>query len=209
MKYLNALEQSQQHVRTLWKVLIIFFCINLFSLVGWAHSQSKIQIVVPPAVPESGITLTEGQVPPTTVYSFAFYVWQSINHWQHNGTEDYRKQITQFSPFLTPSFKLRLVRNYNNLLNQGELQDRIRIMQGISGGEYSVSDVSYLGHGTWTVDLKMRLTEMMNSNAKIVKDVEMNYELKIVRFNVDAKQNPWGLAVAGFAQSPRRIKTIV
>jgi integrating conjugative element protein (TIGR03746 family) len=209
MKFLNALEQAEHHIRTLRMIVVIAFIINSFLFFGWMHSQSKIQVDVPPQIPESGLTLTQGKVPKTTVYSFAYYVWQKVNHWPNNGMQDYKQEITKFSPLLTPSFKLKLTQNYNNLLNQGELQDRIRIMQGMNGSEYSPSDVDYVGHGTWIVHLRMRLTEMMSSNAKIVKDVQMYYTLKIVRYNVDAKQNPWGLAIAGLAATPARIKTIV
>ena len=209
MKFLNALEQARRHIHSLWCVVILVVLMNVLSVFGWLHTQSKIRIEVPPQIPESGLTITQGEISKTTIYSFAFYVWQSINHWSNNGMQDYKKQITQFSPYLTPEFKLKLIENYNNQLNQGELQDRIRIMQGMSGSEYSPDDVRYIGHGTWIVHLKMRLTEMMSSNAKVVKDVQMNYTLKVVRYNVDAKQNPWGLALAGFAESPARIKTIV
>ncbi len=209
MKFLNALEQARWHIRTLWIVIVLAFVMNAFAIIGWMHVQSRIQIHVPPHIPASGLTITQGEIPKTTVYSFAFYVWQSINHWSHNGMQDYKQQIKRFSPLLTPAFKVRLVQNYNQLFDQGELQDRIRIMQGIEGSAYSPDDVTMVGHDTWIVHLKMRLTEMMNTNAKIVKDIEMNYTLKVVRFNVDPKHNPWGLAVAGFAQSPARIKTIV
>lgn len=209
MKFLNALEQAQWHIRTMWYVIIIVFFVNMLVVLGWMHSQSHIKVIVPPHIPQSGLTLTHGEVSKTTIYSFAYYVWQSVNHWANDGLRDYKQQITRFAPFLTPAFKLKLVRNYNNLLNQGELQGRLRFLQGLSGSEYTVNDVKVIGHGTWIVDLKMRLIEMMNANAKVVKDAEMNYTLKIVRYNVDAKQNPWGLAIAGFARSPVRIKTII
>lgn len=173
------------------------------------YSQSKIKIEIPPQIPESGLTLTQGEIPKTTIYSFAFYVWQSLNHWPKNGIQDYKKQINQFSPFLTPGFRLKLVNNYNHLLNQGEFQDRIRLMQGTNGSGYAPDAVKYIGHGTWIVHLKMRLTEMIASNAKVVKDTQILYTLKIVRFNVDSKQNPWGLAIAGFEVSPSRIQTII
>ncbi len=55
----------------------------------------------------------------------------------------------------------------------------------------------------------MRLTEMINSNAKVVKDIEMNYTFKVIRYNDDAKKNPWGLAVDGFAEVPSRIQTFI
>lgn len=209
MKFLNALEQSKWHIKTLWCVIVLAFLVNAFTIFGWMHSQSKIRVEVPPQIPESGLTITQNEVPKTTVYGFAFYVFQSINHWSKDGLQDYKTQITRYSPFLTPDFKLKLIQNYNNLLNDGELQDRLRLMEGVSGSDYSPQMVKYIGHGTWLVHLKMHLTEMMNANAKIVKDVQILYTLKIVRFNVDAKQNPWGLAIAGFAASPQRIKTIV
>ncbi len=209
MKFLNALEQARWHIRTLWCLLIIVFLMNVLAVFGWIHAQSKIQVVLPPEIPESGLTVTQGDIPKSTIYSFAFYIWQSVNHWSKDGLQDYKKQITQFYPFLTPGFKLKLVQDYNNLLNQGELKDRIRIMQGTEGSEYSPSDVTYMGHGTWVVHLKMRLIEMMSNNAKVVKDVQMDYTLKIVRYNVEAKKNPWGLAFAGFVESPVRIKTMV
>jgi len=209
MKFINALEQARWHIRTLWLVIIIAFIVNALVIFGWMHSQSKIQVEVPPQIPESGLTLSQGEVPKTTIYSFAFYVWQSVNHWSKDGMADYKQQITQFSPFLTPNFKLKLVQSYNHLLNDGELQDRIRLMQGIAGSEYSPDDVKYIGHGTWIVHLSMRLTEMMNANAKVVKDAQMLYTLKVVRYDADAKANPWGLAIAGFNTSPARLKTIV
>lgn len=167
------------------------------------------RVYIPPKIPSSGLTTTSKAVPLATVYGFAFYVWQSVNHWENDGLQNYKQQITQYSPYFTPTFKNSLIQNYNNLLNQGELQDRIRIMQGMSGSEYSPLDVKYIGHDTWIVYLKMRLTEMINSNGKIVKDVQMYYTLKVVRYDVDPNSNHWGLAIAGFAASPARIKTIV
>lgn len=209
MQFLNALEQARRHIHSLWGVVLLLVVMDALVTCGWLHAQSKIKITVPPHIPRSGLTLTQNAVPKTTVYSFAYYVWQSINYWHHDGLNDYKTQITRFSPFLTPHFKVKLVQNYNYLLNEGELQDRIRLMQGVSGSEYSPKDVVYIGHDTWIVRLTMRLTEMVNSNAKVVKDVEMHYALKVVRYDVDTQANPWGLGIAGFAHSPRRIKTMI
>ena len=57
-----------------------------------------------------------------------YYIWQSLNHWENDGMKDYQQQIETLSPFLTPEFKLPLINDDNNLLNQDELQDRIRFM---------------------------------------------------------------------------------
>lgn len=204
MRFINAVEQANWHIKTLWKALILLIIIETLTLYGWMHAQSKIRIDVPPQIPQSGITIRQGQVPKSTVYSFAFYIWQSINHWQHNGLVDYKRNIEQFSPFLTPRFKLFLVKNYNNLLNEGELQDRIRLMSG--NQTYKVKMVKPLGNNTWQVTLIAHLTEMMNSNAKVVKDIDMQYVLRIVQRDIDAKANPWGLMLDGFSQSPIRLR---
>lgn len=209
MKYINAIEQARSHLYTLKQVIYLLIFFLLLTIYGWIHTQSKIKVEIPPQIPDSGLTVQQGEIPKATVYSFAYYVFQSINHWENNGMQDYRQDIDQFSPFLTPGFKLNLIQDYNNLLNQGELQDRIRLMQGMSGSSYDPSDVDYVGHATWIVHLKMHLTEMINSNAKVVKDVQMNYTLKIVRFDADAKSNPWGLAVDGFVANPSRIQTFI
>jgi len=207
VRFLNALEQAHWHIRTLWRVIIVALVINIVVIVGWIHSPTRLKIMVPPHIPQSGLTLTVGDIPKTTVYSFAYYIWQRLNHWASNGLLDYQQQITTLSPFLTPTFKAALVQNYNHLLNEGELQDRIRFMQGLTSDHYSPIAVKSMGHNTWWVHLTMRLTEMMNANAKVVKDVVLSYTLKVVRYDVDAHSNPWGLALAGFVKSPMRIKT--
>ncbi len=209
MRFLNALDESKQLIKYLLLIILFLSLSNIATEFFWHHSQNSMRVYIPPKIPSSGLTTSSNSIPRSTVYGFSFYVWQSVNHWSADGMQNYKQQITKYSPYFTPAFKNSLVENYNNLLNQGELQDRIRIMQGMAGSDYSPSDVTYIGHDTWIVHLKMRLTEMMNSNGKIVKDVQMYYTLKIVRFDVDPNTNHWGLAIAGFAEHPARIKTIV
>jgi len=209
MKYLNAIEQAQLHHRTLKRIILLLSLILALVIYGWIHAQSKIKVEIPPQIPESGLVIQQGEIPKTTVYSFAYYIWQSVNHWQKDGLQDYKQNIVQLSPFLTPTFSNTLIQDYNNLLNDGEVQDRIRLMQGMVERGYDPAYVEYVGHNTWLVHLKMRLTEMINSNDKVVKDVVMNYTLKVVALDDDPKNNPWGLALDGFAESPARVETFV
>ncbi len=209
MKYLNAIEQARLHQRTLKQVIFLLVLLLCLLIFGWTHAQSKIKVEIPPQIPESGLTIQQGEIPNTTVYSFAYYIWQSVNHWAKEGGQDYRQNIITLSPYLTPGFSTTLTQDYNNLLNEGEVQDRIRLMQGMIEGGYDPSKVEYVGHHTWLVHLKMRLTEMMNSNDKVVKDVVMNYTLKVVGLDVNPKDNKWGLALDGFAESPSRSQTFI
>ena len=207
MKFQDALEQAKWHIKTLYGVLSLFFVMILLLIGCWYMSDTNRSVYIPPEIPIDGITQTAGNVPVSTVYSFAYYIWQGLNNWPSNGAEDYQTAIHQFSPFLTPRFKVSLIQDYNNRLNGGEIQDRVIVMQGLFGSSFSPQDVQALGHGTWIVHLTLHLTESMNMNGNTVKDIDVNYALRVVSFPANAKTNPWGLALDGFEENPVRTKT--
>lgn len=208
MKFQDALEQARWHIKTLYGVLILFFVVIIFLMTCWFASDTNRSVYIPPEIPIDGLTQKAGAVPVSTVYSFAYYIWQGLNNWPSNGAEDYQTAIHQFSPFLTQRFKASLIQDYNNRLNSGEIQDRVRVMQGF-GSSFDPKDVQMLGHGIWIVHLTLHLTESMNMNGNTVKDIDVNYALRVVSYPINAKTNPWGLALDGFAESPVRLKTNV
>jgi integrating conjugative element protein (TIGR03746 family) len=207
MRFQNALENARLAIQLLILALGLLFISNIFLIIGWHGAQEKIEVHLPPQIPVDGLTLQAGQYPAASIYSFAYYIWQGINYWPNNGSSDYQKNIQQFTPLLTPAFKSFLVRDYNTRFNQGEIQDRLRTLQGVNGSALSVRDVEPLGHDTWLVHLPLRLTEHMNINGNQVKDTAIDYVLRVVRYPIDAKNNPWGLALDGFAQDPQRLQT--
>lgn len=207
MRFQNALENARLTMQALVFSLLLSFLLNIFLIIGWDSTQKKIEVHLPPEIPVSGLTLQANSYPPSSVYSFAYYIWQSINNWPRDGKVDYQKSINAFSPFLTPRFEQFLIRDYNQRLNEGEIQDRTRTLQGLNGSAFSVSDVKAIGHHTWLVHLHFRLTEQMNINANKVKDAAIDYVIRVVRYEIDAKSNPWGLALDGFEEDPKRITT--
>jgi integrating conjugative element protein (TIGR03746 family) len=206
-RFQNVLENARLAIQVLILALGLLFISNILLIIGWYNAQEKIEVHLPPQIPADGLTLQAGQYPPASVYSFAYYIWQSINNWPKNGTDDYKQAIQQFSPFLTPTFKAFLIRDYNNRYNQGEIQDRLRTLQGVSGSAFTPADVEAIGHDTWLVHLHLRLTESMNINGNQVKDTAIDYVLRVVHYPIDAKSNPWGLALDGFAVNPQRSQT--
>lgn len=207
MRFQNALENARLAIQVLMLALGLLFISNVFLIIGWHSAQQKIEVHLPPQIPIDGLTLQANSYPPASIYSFAFYIWQSVNNWPNDGAKDYKQTIQQFAPFLTPNFKAFLIRDYNNRFNEGELQDRQRTLQGVDGSAFSISDVENIGHDTWLVHLHLRLTEHMNINGNQVKDTAIDYILRVVRYQIDAKSNPWGLALDGFAQDPQRTQT--
>ncbi len=209
MRFQNALENARLALQILATAFLVSIIINILLIIGWHGAQSKVNVYIPPQIPQTGITLRAGEYPNTTIYSFTYYIWQSINHWPTNGVDDYKQTIQQFSAYLTPRFKNFLIHDYNERFNQGELQERIRTLSGLNGAVFQNADVQAVGDGVWIVHLKMRLSEHMNMNSNEVKDVAIEYTLRIVRYDVDAKANPWGLALDGFIANPQRIQTYV
>jgi len=209
MRFQNALENSRVAIQILLIALIFSFIINIALMLGWRSAQQKIEVHIPPQIPTTGLSLKANEIPPATIYSFAYYMWQEINYWPQNGTQDYKKTIEQFSPYLTPRFKAFLQRDYLERTNQGEVQDRQRTLQGANGTAFEVSQVEYIGHDTWLVHLHMRLSEHMNINGNQVKDTAIDYTLRVVRYDVNAKANLWGLALDGFVNSPQRVQTYI
>lgn len=229
--FIDALEQARHHVRSLWIAIGLSFAINIVLILAWISKDNQLTVILPPQIPQSGLTIQKNTVPPASVYAFAFYVWQRLNHWGINGQQDYRQQIETLSPLFTPKFRLSQVQTYNRLLEGGELQGRIRLMTG--GDAYpnnkdkpaitadtvsidktnkskdfiAIPTVQNLGHGTWQVTLTMHLIEMMASNAQVIKDTTVIYRLRVVMLDTDAEQNPWGLALDGLINAPQRIET--
>lgn len=209
MRFQNALDNARFTIFTLIGTLILAFFTILFLGWGLMTAPDKVRVYLPPHIPENGLTTTANEIPTATVYAFAYYVLQNLNYWPTNGTEDYKNNLSKFAPFLTPRFMAFLRNDYNHRLNQGELHSRVSTMQGLYGSAFAPSDVTYLGHDTWQVKLIMRLTERMNMNDQTVKDTEIQYVIRVVRYPINPKANPWGLALDGFAQNPERVITHV
>lgn len=209
MRFQNALDNARLTIFTLMGALMLSFLINLFLGFGLMTAPDKVRVYLPPQIPQNGLTTKAHDIPAATLYAFAYYVWQNINYWPSNGAEDYKNNVTQFSPFLTSRFVAFLRNDYSHRQNQGELHSRISAMQGLYGTAFQATDVTYLGHDTWQVKLTMRLTERMNMNDQTVKDTEIQYVLRVVCYPINANANPWGLALDGFAQNPERVNTHV
>lgn len=191
--------QLQKRFIYLLGLLCCLFCI------GWMNAPSRLTVYIPPDI-SNGATLKANDIPNPLIYSFAYEVWQELNYWPHDGTEDYKTNIHTYWSYLVPSFKSDLLQDYVDLKASGQVQ-RQRYLQGEIGGAYESTNVKKLSDNTWEVDLTMRLTEFKNNQP--VKDVEVLYPLKVTRMNISQQNNPYGLAIAGFVTEPVRLKTYI
>ena len=157
---------------------------------------------VPPDI-SSGVWVKPGDVPASTVYSFASQIFTGVNSWTSSGQDDYLKNIKMFKHYISPGFYNVLSSDYKQRASNGSL-DRQRIMAN-TADDYDPASVKNLGGGTWAVDLKLRIIETVDG--QVVKDVIMDYPLKVAQVKTSLAFNQWGLVITGYYADPYRIKT--
>ncbi len=169
---------------------------------GWRAAPTDIDLHYPPDL-RNGATQKLGEVPPANVYAFAHYIFQQINYWPEDGTQDYGKAVFRFAAYLTPQYRQQLLEDLKERGKAGELQ-RTRTMAEIPGHGYAENRVDILGNGSWIVWLDLQMTETVNGVP--VKQAALRYPLHVVRYDVSRETNPYGLALDGYSdEGPRRL----
>ncbi|KGG92153.1 MULTISPECIES: PFL_4703 family integrating conjugative element protein [Comamonas] len=205
--YLDALASERSHNAKLTKII---FAVVFFGVAGmWFASRvpKNIDLHVAPDIKAGDtIRVIDGQspVPSTNAYGFAYYIWQQINRWQSDGSQDYGKQIYAMQFYLTPRCQAQLQTDMQQRHAKGELRRRTRQISEIPGFPYSENRVIREGSDAWTVLLDMQVQETFAGQP--VKDVFIRYPLRVVRFDVDRERNPWRLGLDCFGSSqPARL----
>ena len=205
-KFVDALQQARHENRRLFVLCLVLGGLALFAGWNWRTAARDLTLHIPPDL-RNGATLKVGpspEVPDTTVYTFAFYIWQQINHWQADGAKDYGERIFELQGFITPNCREQLVADMNSRSSNGELSRRTRSVAEIPGLGYTQERVSVLGGSAWKVLLDTQVLETQGNVA--VKDAYIRYPLRVVRFDVDREKNPWQLAIDCFGgERPARL----
>lgn len=207
-----ALKNNLENLKRTNKLLMgLNFCsVAVIGLLvyGVIHLSDVRRLYLPPAF-EAGVVLRGNEVPEPTVYTFALTMWQQLNRWNEDGEKDYPNNIRRLRDFVTPTFKERLRQDVRARINGSngavnELRGRERTVELPADFVYDSGNVRKLDDGSWVVNLVLDLKETYEGLE--VKAVRIKYPLVIKRFEVDWKRNPWGLAIAGYAENgPERI----
>lgn len=165
------------------------------------------QIYLTPQLIQSGGFTKANILPKEVIYNFAFTKFTELNSWRGNENKtDYQDAIQTNRYFVTPSYYQELLRDFTKKRTTGEL-NRLRVLSGYHGEDFSNSDVRPLGNNAWEVNLVLRLEERLGDT--VVKDVLINYPIKVVKIQTSQQLNPYGLAIDGYVTSPKRIKTLI
>jgi len=205
-RYRYEIDNVRAHVRSLWVMIVLQVLVITALWYGWSRAPSELTIHIPPDL-RSGAVMAVSEVPPTTVYAFAFYIFQQLNRWPEDGAHDYGRAIFRVSAYLTPRFRADLLTELDHKGRRGELTYRVRSMQEIPGHGFEEQRVSVLGGDAWIVRLDLDLLESVKGMT--VKRTAIRYPLRVVRYAVDLEANPWGLALDGFDDGgPRRLTDV-
>ena len=172
------------------------------TVIGWQRADAEQSLHIPPDL-RSGAVVKKGDVPPANAYAFAHYIFQQLNRWAEEGSRDYGKNIFRLAAYLTPRFRAQLEADLDLRGKNGELASRTRGTLELPGAGYEERRVDIQGNGAWVVWLDLQILEWVRGLQ--VKDTVVRYPLRVVRYDVDREKNPWGLALDGYAEEPRRL----
>ncbi|MCC3701664.1 TIGR03746 family integrating conjugative element protein [Rouxiella badensis] len=204
-RFRHAIKNRDQHIFTLRMACGMLTFFLLLALAGWTMAPRSLMIYNPPDL-RSGSTRAWWEIPPSSVYTFAFYIFQQLNAWPKNGEKDYPAKIEALSAYLTPACHAFLKIDAKKRTDSSELTDRVRVVYELPGHGFSDRSVSVHSRNSWTVRLDLVADEYFLTEP--VKRALTRYPLKIVRWGGDAERNPFGLAVDCYDGVPQRLEGI-
>jgi integrating conjugative element protein (TIGR03746 family) len=201
-KFRNKIKQENSHVFTLQMALAGSFVIIVFLMLLYRNALSEQLFRVPPDL-RQGAVMRANDVAAPTVYSYTYYIMQQLNNWPKSGDVDFADRIYYLQAFLTPSFREDMTNELEKKSSKGELRLRVRKIQEIVGHNYTEERVKIESDNSWVVWLDVEITETVYG--KPVKTVYVRYPIRVVRYDVDPEQNPWGLAISEYASQPLKL----
>lgn len=202
-QFRNAIQRSDQHIKSLRIACAFLVLLVLITSSGWMLAPRSMTIHNPPDL-RNGSTRPWWEVPPSSVYAFAFYIFQQLNAWPKNGETDYPAKIRALSAYLTPACKDFLERDATERTNRNELIDRVRVVYEIPERGYSSKSVSVRDRDNWVARLDLVADEYFHTEP--VKRAMVRYPMKVTRWNGDPETNQFGLALDCYDGVPQRLE---
>lgn len=205
-RFLKLADSQRAHILSLRIALVVMGAICVFLGFGWWSAPRDLTIHVPPDL-RSGSTRKWWDIPPESVYTFGFYIFQQINRWPNDGEQDYDSNIDRLTNYLTPSCKAYLRSDFEFRRNSGELRKRVRGVFEIPGrgfGDAPEMRVHQNSNDDWVVTLDVTADEYYGGER--VKRALVRYPLHVIRQDVDPEKNPFGLALDCYSGTPQRIE---
>ena len=201
-KVKRALDGRDAHIFTL-RMIILFLCLVIaYALWGWSIAPHRIKVDIPPDL-RTGSSRGIEERHPYNVYGFGLYIWQQMNNWPASGEKDYAANINSLGCYITPRFKAELLRDYDQKERRSELR-RTRALQEMFDRPYEPKRVWVESGDSWVAYYDVSIKE--SYRGETVKDIYVRYPIRVVRWDTNSECNPWGLALDGFYEDPKRLE---
>lgn len=207
-----ALDARDDHIKTLRIVILILVLLCGGMVWGWKNAPEDLTVHIPPDL-RTASTREWWRVPEPNIYTFAVYLWQTINRWPVNGQENYQRNIQAYSTYLTPGCRAYLEADYRQRQRRGELRGRVRGIYEIPGRGFQNESpegpggVQVIDRDHWVATLDMGVSETFSGTT--VRDTYVRYPIYVSRVDNDPDANPWGLQIGStegcFAAIPQRL----
>lgn len=201
-RFRNALKNRDSHIASLRFAVAVLGVVCLSMGIGWFNASQEITVHNPPDL-RSGSTRPWWEVPAPNVYDFAVRMFSQINRWPQDGSKDYAQNLHRYKWYLTPKCQEFLAKDERARSLSGELSGRERALHEVPGRGFEDKRVTVNSNDSWTVHADLQLKEHVKGTQ--VKTSLARWPLKVVRYDVDTNNNPWGLALDCFASPPREI----
>lgn len=195
-RYRERVADQGAHIASLRVALVLMTALAGFMGAGWYQAtRMPPPLYIPPDL-SAGATVRPGEIPESSVHAFAFYVWQQLNRWPRNGESDYAENLFRFSPYLSRACQMELQKDLDKRARAGELRERVRGVQPVAGSHFRGDRVRRRTEDLWLVVLDLELEEFYMGTR--VKHRYIRYPLRVLRYDVDRKRNPFGLILDCF-----------
>ena len=202
-QYRHGIVNLEVQIKVLYFVILLLLVTQSFLMV-MCYQLKQEQVIRLPADLRYSSRQKISEVPPSFVYSYAYYILQQLYTWRSNGEKDFGENIYFLQAYLTPNMHQILKQELKQKAQQGELKKRVRFVQELPGEVYQPEKVTKVGSDRWIVLLDLEIQEYVHS--KLIKQLKVRYPIEVVRFDVDPEKNEYGLALAGFAKpGPQRL----
>ncbi len=200
-QYDNLVHSRDVAIRVLLGLVGVLALLLLVALLGWSRAPQSIRLYYPPDL-SRGAVQTMGDIPKVSVYTFAFYIFQQLNRWPEDGEKDYYNRIYGLQAYLTPACYEDRMRDYD--ARRHEVRGRQRSIWEIPSRGFDNNKVQVITPTSWVVGLDLHIRETYRGER--IKDRAVHYPLKVVAYDVDPEENPWGLVIDCLADMPRAIE---
>lgn len=201
----SVIAEKDSHILTLKLALGFMGLLVVLLFIAFLVRLKDVTVRLPPDA-RGGVTQKLDEVPAPFVYDFALGMFQRVNHWPKDGSDEYLANIESLVNYLTPACYADRKADYEKRIQSGgmdELNERARSVQEIPGRVFGTERVVVESHHSWYVLLDLKVSETYRGQP--VKDALVRFPLRVVRYDVNPDLNPYGLALDCFAGEPERL----